>query len=119
MITFEEFWQLLYDHGSRNYYKNDTLARWNELSPNQQQTLYNRISDKIRTGKYVDYNPLEAIHDNLTRAPRPLSEPTNYNGVRSFPDEPLVRAIYNGTGGLYTRREAELFNMQILGKFQL
>ena len=21
MITFEEFWQLLYYHGSRNYYK--------------------------------------------------------------------------------------------------
>ena len=92
---------MLYDHGSRNYYKNDTLARWNELPPNQQQTLYKRISDKIRTGKYVDYNPLEAIHDNLTRAPRPLSEPTNYNGARSFPDEPLVRAIYKGTGGLY------------------
>ena len=49
----------------------------------------------------------------------PEPEPTNYNGARSFPDEPLVRAIYNGTGGLYTRREAELFNMQILGNFQL
>ena len=119
MITFEEFWQLLYDHGSRNYYKNDTLARWNELTPNQQQTLYNRISDKIRTGKYVDYNPLEAIHDNLTRAPRPLVEPTNYNGARSFPNEPLVRAIYNGTGGIYTRREAEMYGMEIKGEFVL
>ena len=119
MITFEEFWQLLYDHGSRNYYKNDTWARWNELTPKQQQTLYNTISTKIRTGKFVDYNPLEAIHDNLTRKNRPTGEPTNYNGARSFPDEPLVRAIYNGIGGIYTRREAELFNMQIKGDFVL
>ena len=63
MITFEEFWQLLYDHGSRNYYKNDTWARWNELTPEQQQALYNTINTKIRTGKFVDYNPLEAIHN--------------------------------------------------------
>ena len=94
MITFEEFWQLLYDHGSRNYYKNDTWARWNELTPKQQQALYNTINTKIRTGKFVDYNPLEAIHDNLTRKSRPTGEPTNYNGARSFPNEPLVRAIY-------------------------
>ena len=39
------------------------------------------------------------------------------NGARSFPDEPLVRAIYNGTGGLYTRREAELYGMEIKGDF--
>ena len=62
-----------------------------------------------------------AINENpyfwVMRFPEP--EPTNYNGARSFPDEPLVRAIYNGTGGLYTRREAELFNMQLLGNFPL
>ena len=116
MITFEEFWQLLYDHGSRNYYKNDTWARWNELTPEQQQTLYNTISTKIRTGKFVDYNPLQAIHSNILRQ-QPVPDPTNYNGARSFPDEPLVRAIYNGIGGIYTRREAELFNMQIKGDF--
>ena len=116
MITFEEFWQLLYDHGSRNYYKNDTWARWNELTPEQQQTLYNTINTKIRTGKFVDYNPLQAIHSNILRQ-QPVPDPTNYNGARSFPDEPLVRAIYNGIGGIYTRREAELFNMQIKGDF--
>lgn len=119
MINFEDFWQLLYEHGSRNYYQNATLERWNELSAEQQQTLYERIKEKIRTGKFVDYNPLEAIHDNLQRTRRPLAEPTNYNGARSMPDEPLVRAIYNGIGGIYTQREAELYNMQIKGEFNL
>ena len=49
----------------------------------------------------------------------PEPQPHNLNGARSLPDEPLVRAIYNGTGGIYTRREAELFNMQIKGDFKL
>ena len=48
-----------------------------------------------------------------------VPHPHNYNGARSFPDEPLVRAIYNGIGGIYTRREAESFNMQIKGDFVL
>lgn len=52
----------------------------------------------------------------VQRFPEP--EPQNLNGARSLPDEPIVRAIYNGSGGLYTRREAELFNMQILGDFE-
>ena len=46
-------------------------------------------------------------------------EPTNYNGARSLPAEALVRAIYNGTGGIYTRREAEAFVMDIKGDFVL
>ncbi len=49
----------------------------------------------------------------------PEPQPHNLNGARSMPDEPLVRAIYNGIGGIYTRREAELYNMQIKGEFNL
>jgi len=49
----------------------------------------------------------------------PDSDPTNYNGARSLPSEPLVRAVYNGTGGIYTRREAMLFHMDIRGDFIL
>ena len=102
MISFEDFWRLLYEHGSRNYYKNETRTRWEALSEEQQQTLYDRISEKIRAGKYVDFNPLEAIHDNLPRTYRPFVEPINYAG------KPLPRkgvfyfADYNGKRGLYT-----------------
>jgi hypothetical protein len=49
----------------------------------------------------------------------PEPQPHNLNGARSLPDEPLVRAIHNGIGGIYTRTEAQLFNMQILGDFKL
>ena len=117
MISFEDFWQLLYDHGSRNYYKNDTLICWNGLSAEQQQSLYNRISEKIRAGKFVDYNPLEAIHDNLQRIYIPLQPPTNYAG------KPLPRgcdfyfADYNGQRGLYKAEDVKAHKMSNPQKF--
>ena len=111
MITFEEFWQLLYDHGSRNYYKNDTWARWNELTPKQQQALYNTINTKIRTGKFVDYNPLEAIHDNLTRKNRPTGEPTNYNGEQLA--KYILQAWYNSRRKLQSRGSGQQLTTMI------
>ena len=42
-----------------------------------------------------------------------IPDPTNYNG-RSFPTgAQMVIAIYNGTGGVYTKADAELYNMTI------
>ncbi len=42
-----------------------------------------------------------------------IPDPTNYNG-RSFPaGAQMVIAIYNGTGGVYTKADAELYNMTI------
>ena len=53
----------------------------------------------------------------VKRFPEP--QPHNLNGAPSLPDEPLVRAVHNGIGGIFTRAEAQLFNMQILGDFKL
>ncbi len=120
MISFEDFWQLLYEHGSRNYYKNDTLIRWNELSAEQQQTLYNRISEKIRMGKFVAYNPLEAIHDNLQRGSRLiLQSPTNYAGKSLPRTGEFYFADYNGKRGLYKREDVEAHHMSNPEKFEI
>ena len=52
-------------------------------------------------------NPLFLLRDF------PDPQPTNYNG-RSFPmGAQMVIAIYNGTGGVYTKADAELYNMTI------
>lgn len=67
MATFDELWQLLYDNGSSNYYKHDCFVIWNELTTQQREKLYSNIAGRIRDGKYVAYNPLNAIHDNLPR----------------------------------------------------
>ena len=67
MVTFEQFWQLLYDHGSSNYYQNEVYSRWSSLTPDHQQQLFDRIWQKIADGRFVSFNPLEAVHDNLPR----------------------------------------------------
>lgn len=51
----------------------------------------------------------------ITDFPEP--EPKDYNGARLLPDEPLVIAKYNDRAGLYTRRDAEIFGMNILKPF--
>ena len=67
MATFSDLWQLLYDHGSSTYHQHDCQQIWDSLTPERQQRLYNNISRKLQAGKYVDYNPLCAIHDNMPR----------------------------------------------------
>ena len=67
MATFNDLWQLLYDNGSSTYHQHDCHHIWDTLTPERQQRLYDNISRKLQAGKYVDYNPLSAIHDNLPR----------------------------------------------------
>ena len=121
MITFDQFWQALYDHGASLYHRGECFDLWNTLTLMQRQQLHNIITTKIRERRFVDYNPMRAMRDNLRQltTQQAPAQPTNYNGARSLPSEPLVRAIYNGTGGIYTRREAELFEMDIKGDFIL
>ena len=79
MVTFSALWQLLYDHGSSNYYKYDCNRIWECLTAEEQQALYDRLQQKISCGRYVDYNPLEAIHDNLPRRILPRTQTLSYN----------------------------------------
>ena len=89
-------------------YVNVARDFWNYLSPVAQRLL---IRD-VKSGKWYKERIDWVISDYK------VPEPTNYNG-QSLPDEPLVRAVYCDIGGLYTRAEAELYNMQILGDFKL
>ena len=79
MPTFNDLWQLLYDNGSSNYYKHDCYMLWNELDQQQQQRLYNNILQKLQNGKYVDFNPLAAMHDNKPRRVQPRTDTLSYD----------------------------------------
>lgn len=70
MEKFEEFWQMLEEHGVIAYLKGETAIVWEALTTDQQQHLLTKIRSKINAGKYVDYNPLRAIKDNLPRLPK-------------------------------------------------
>lgn len=84
MVTFEQFWQLLYDHGSSNWYQNELYAQWSRLTPDHQQQLFDRIRQKIADGRFVSYNPLEAFHDNLPRRAKVRTHTLSYSEYYSI-----------------------------------
>ena len=111
MATFEDLWQLLYNHGSSPRYKDETIITWDGLTPEQQQRLYDNIKLKIEQGKFVDYNPKYAIHDNLPRRrSQSIGVPTDWNGKRA--PEPTEIACYNGHWGMYTVTDIELYKLE-------
>ena len=70
METFKFIWELLNTHGVVPSKKAEAATLWATFSIEQQREIYRRIRDKIRRGKFVDYNPANAIRDNVPRAPR-------------------------------------------------
>lgn len=111
MATFEDLWRMLYNHGSSERYKYETELLWGELTPEQRQLLYDKIKSKIEQGKFVDYNPTYAIHDNLPRRrAQSIGVPTNWNG-RVAPERTEI-ACYNGQWGMYTVTDIKKFNLQ-------
>ena len=111
MATFEDFWRLLYNHGSSPRYKNTADLLWDGLTPEQRQQLYDRIKSKIEQGKFVDYNPTYAIHDNMPRRQAlSIGTPTDWNGKTA--PAPTEIACYNGHWGMYTMEDIERFNLK-------
>ena len=78
-MSFNELWQLLYDHGSSNYYKHDCFLLWESLTPERQQQLYTNIAGRLQKGLFVNFNPLEAVHDNLPRRRALYRQTLTYN----------------------------------------
>ena len=46
---------------------------WNSLTENQQDTIFDAISEKLAKGKFVDYNPLFAIKNHSRQRQQILS----------------------------------------------
>ena len=106
---------------ARQSYVDELMARQGEAFLFGKEIMETNTFDYI-WAEYVNPNPYFAIEDNaigMAAKALPAAQPTNYNGARSMPDEAMVRAVYNGTGGIYTRREAEMYNMEIKGEFVL
>lgn len=118
MITFDTIWQKLYDHGASNYHKHDCCELWDSLTPEQQEKLHEVIAAKLQTGKFIDYNPLRAMQDNLRQLRQQVALPVNYNHSREF--EAMVKtgtlctAEYNGAVGIYTLNDAKSHKMHII-----
>ena len=104
-----EFWSHFQSSELAQGRKSVTFQQWLKRSKVARMAMSNYLSEHGA--------PKENPFFWVQRFPEP--QPHNLNGARSLPDEPLVRAIHNGVGGIFTRAEAQLFNMQIKGEFKL
>ena len=69
MSTFDFLWRLVQNHGSvAEHYKAELARVWDGYTLEQQRHIYRSIRDKLRTGKYVSYNPVRAVQENAPKA---------------------------------------------------
>ena len=71
MTSFDFLWQLLDSHGVIERLKADCARLWDTYTIEQQRQIYCSIRDKLRAGKFVNYNPVKALKDNEPRAQAP------------------------------------------------
>lgn len=111
----DRVWKALVEHGSSRKSEEAVRRFWATLSPKQKQTAANNIPRKVREGKYVQYNPIQAIKENIRSYQMP--EPENLNGSgkydRKIKTTPVVSALYGEKYGVYTLEDALAYNMPV------
>ena len=120
MISFNQLWQLFAARGALASQYDEAEHLWNTYSTDHQQFIYDTISQKLRTRRFVHFVPAVAIVENAPRQPHAiLHPPTNYAG------KPLPRgcefyfAVYNGQRGLYKAEDVKAHNMLNPEKFEI
>ena len=111
MVTFEDMWQVLYDNGASAKKEEGTRCFWESLSPDVQEAVFTTITTKLREGKFVQYDPIRAIQENMRRIKQP--EPTNYRGRVIPTGLKVFSAKWNGSFGMYTAEDIARFGMEI------
>ena len=70
-MEFEIFWPLVASRGRvAHLYFSESEALWKTYTPEQQQAIYDAITEKLHSGRFVSYRPTDAIRDNAPKAPR-------------------------------------------------
>ena len=111
MPTFEQLWQLFLDRGALANRRDETANIWNTYTPEQQQQIYDTITTKLNQGRFVHYNPQQAIRENANKLRLSYAEPTNYFGRPLPRGLTFYRADYHGTRGLYTEEDVKTHHM--------
>ena len=50
MYSFDQLWQMLYDHGASLYHRHDCFELWESLGTEQREALYATIGGKLKAG---------------------------------------------------------------------
>ena len=73
MSSFDFLWRMLDEHGVIERYKGDCARLWDTFSLDQQRAIFAAIRSDIRTGKFVNYNPVKAVRDHAPKAAPPMT----------------------------------------------
>ena len=72
-MEFNSIWQILKDRGRvAHFYRSECEYLWSRISDEDQQAIFDSIERKINSGRFVHYNPANAIRDNMPHVRRQL-----------------------------------------------
>ena len=117
-MEFDTIWRHLATNGSTERHRVEASELWATLSPDQQQHAFDAITAKLRQGRFVHFNPWQAIREN-TPKPQPLPPLINYFGKPLSRNEHYYIAWYNGEKGLYKEEVVKAYHMSNPQKFNL
>ena len=75
---FDALWAMLYDHGASAKKEEGTRRYWATLTTQQQRQVFTTISTKLREDKFVQYDPIRAIKENLRKARKQIISADEY-----------------------------------------
>lgn len=75
---FNSLWVMLYDHGASAKKEEGTRRYWATLTPQQQRQVFTTISTKLQEDKFVQYDPIRAIKENLQPSRRQVLSYADY-----------------------------------------
>ena len=104
-----EFWSHFQSSELAQGRKSATFQQWLKRSKVARRAMSNYLSEHGA--------PKENPYFWVQRFPEPV--PTNYNGKDIPSGKELFIAIYNGEAGIYTRQDAEDYEMTIKRRFEL
>ena len=69
------------------------------------------ISSKLKNRRFLHYDPLRAMQENIRQEQLPLTPPTNYFGRQLPRSGTFYKADYHGVRGLYTEEDVRAHGM--------
>ena len=105
--NFNIIWAALVENGSSPRNMEATRSYWITLDEAQQQQLITIITLKLQQGRFIHYDPIRALKENLRRCK--VVEPPFLRG-----DEPgdLVQVRYNGLYKICTRDTMQKYGLE-------
>ena len=114
MISFNLIWSLLYQNGASPKKEEGTRRYWETLTVEQQQFVLTTITQKLKEGAFVHFDPIRAIQETLRRfksvGPSFLSGPEQNACFRQ--GIPLVQVRYNDRYLICTRQTMQQFGLE-------